>query len=129
VQCLREPILALRGEIPIFSPAPRAGKRLQGQAYETCLATMPSEPPLPIYGGQGYLSGMSVSDGLKVAGTTNGGVAMPLYEFACQDCGKQFALRLSLKERESGQVTCPGCGSTKVTPLISSVMVKTSKKS
>ena len=54
---------------------------------------------------------------------------MPFYEFACQDCHQEFSLVLSLKERESGGVTCPGCGSVKVTPLISSFMVKTSKKS
>jgi putative FmdB family regulatory protein len=72
---------------------------------------------------------MSMSDGSEMLGNTNGGATMPFYEFACEDCHKQFSLVLSLKERESGQVTCPGCGSTKVTPLISSFMVKTSKKS
>ena len=70
-----------------------------------------------------------MSDGLKMAGNTNGGVAVPVYEFACQECRKQFALTLSLKERESGQLTCPECGSTNVIPLISRFMVKTSKKS
>jgi putative FmdB family regulatory protein len=62
-------------------------------------------------------------------GNKTGGAIMPFYEFACQDCRKQFSLVLSIKERESGRVTCPECGSTKVTPLISSFMVKTSKKS
>ena len=38
---------------------------------------------------------------------------MPFYEFACQDCHQEFSLVLSLKERESGRVTCPGCGSVR----------------
>ncbi len=34
---------------------------------------------------------------------------MPMYEFQCQDCGKEFSLTLSLKEREVGGMECPGC--------------------
>jgi len=54
---------------------------------------------------------------------------MPVYEFSCEGCGKRFTLVLSMKERESGQVTCPGCGSTKVAALITTFSVRTSKKS
>jgi len=54
---------------------------------------------------------------------------MPVYEFACEECGKRFSLVLSMKERESGDIVCPGCGNTKVAALITSFSVKTSKKS
>jgi len=58
-----------------------------------------------------------------------GGNLMPFYEFACEECGKRFSLVLSMKERESRRITCPGCGSGKVTALITGFSVKTSKKS
>jgi putative FmdB family regulatory protein len=77
----------------------------------------------------GFPSRIFMSDGSEMNGNKNGGAPMPFYEFACQDCSKQFSLVLSVKERESGRVTCPGCGSTNVTALISSFTAKTSKKS
>ena len=54
---------------------------------------------------------------------------MPSYEFACLSCHGTFMLSLSLHDRESGQIKCPACGGTNVQQLISSFMVKTSKKS
>jgi len=54
---------------------------------------------------------------------------MPVYEFACGECGKRFTLVLSMKERESGDIVCPGCQSTKVAAVITSFSAKTVKKS
>jgi putative FmdB family regulatory protein len=54
---------------------------------------------------------------------------MPSYEFECQSCHVTFTRSLSLHEREVGTMHCPTCGGTNVQQRISSVMVKTSKKS
>jgi len=54
---------------------------------------------------------------------------MPVYEFACEACGKEFSTVLTVKEREHGPITCPWCDSPKVTALITVFAVKTSKKS
>jgi putative FmdB family regulatory protein len=54
---------------------------------------------------------------------------MPSYEFECQSCHGTFTLSLSLRERESATIACPSCGSGQVQQLVSSFMVKTSKKS
>jgi putative FmdB family regulatory protein len=35
---------------------------------------------------------------------------MPLYEFACQDCGKSFDKLLGFSQADQPQ-TCPACGS------------------
>ncbi len=34
---------------------------------------------------------------------------MPWYEFTCKQCGEDFSLRTSIKEKE--QAKCPQCGS------------------
>ena len=54
---------------------------------------------------------------------------MPSYEFECQSCHGTFTLALSLRDREAGNIQCPTCGGTDVQQLISSFMVKASKKS
>jgi len=38
---------------------------------------------------------------------------MPTYQFACDDCGKDFEFFLTRMVRETDKV-CPNCGSTKV---------------
>lgn len=43
---------------------------------------------------------------------------MPIYEFKCNDCGKQFS-KLILKKDDT--VQCPGCKSENVDKLISVV--------
>jgi putative FmdB family regulatory protein len=42
---------------------------------------------------------------------------MPLYEYACQECGKESELLVT----SSSQPECPKCGSTKVSKLLSIV--------
>jgi putative FmdB family regulatory protein len=55
--------------------------------------------------------------------------AMPMYEYKCLDCGKEATLALSLKDHDSGAVSCPSCKSKRMEQLVSSVMAKTSRKS
>jgi endonuclease-8 len=38
-----------------------------------------------------------------------GGVVVPIYEFQCQKCGKEFNFVLSVKEYEQKGFDCPGC--------------------
>jgi putative FmdB family regulatory protein len=57
---------------------------------------------------------------------------MPMYEFGCQQCGKDFTLALSIAEAERKRkegFQCPECGSSNVVQQISHFQVKTSKKS
>lgn len=54
---------------------------------------------------------------------------MAEYEFACRHCRKVFTLFMRISERATAKITCPGCGSTDVEPLMQAFMAKTSKKS
>jgi putative FmdB family regulatory protein len=57
---------------------------------------------------------------------------MPVYEFLCQQCGKNFELAFSIDEAERKRqagLECPGCGSAAVVQQIPHFQVKTSKKS
>lgn len=54
---------------------------------------------------------------------------MPLYEYKCLDCKKEFLLALSLQEHENGAAACPSCGSKKLEQQITSFIAKTARKS
>jgi putative FmdB family regulatory protein len=54
---------------------------------------------------------------------------VPIYEFQCLKCGKEFNLALSLKQYEQKQLACPACQAKEVEPLITSTNVITSRKS
>jgi putative FmdB family regulatory protein len=57
---------------------------------------------------------------------------MPTYEFLCQKCKKRFELIWSLAQYDremKKKRKCAKCGSTSVVRQISTVEVKTSKKS
>ena len=54
---------------------------------------------------------------------------MPLYEFHCNDCQKDFSLPLSVKDYERGDFACPHCKSRSVEQTLAGVGVITSKKS
>ncbi len=54
---------------------------------------------------------------------------MPVYEFLCQGCNKEFSLVMSLREHEKKKPACPHCGSKKVRQQISAFQAITSKKS
>lgn len=45
---------------------------------------------------------------------------MPIYEYACLDCGGQFQVLL-LKQEEEKALTCPKCGGSRSKRLISRV--------
>lgn len=55
--------------------------------------------------------------------------AMPVYEFRCEDCGKEFELILTFKEHDAGGLQCPGCKSTHLEPLMAGFFAKTARKS
>jgi putative FmdB family regulatory protein len=54
---------------------------------------------------------------------------MPMYDYKCGECGKEFLLALTLKEHERGVAACPFCGSKKLEQLITAFTARTSKKS
>jgi len=54
---------------------------------------------------------------------------MPIYEFQCQKCGKEFTLVLSVKQYEERGFACPACKAKDVEQVITSTQVITSKKS
>ncbi len=44
---------------------------------------------------------------------------MPLYEYHCRECGRDFSLRLHIEEHDSKRPKCPECGSPlKFNPFI-----------
>jgi putative FmdB family regulatory protein len=53
---------------------------------------------------------------------------MPIYEYLCESCQKGFEMTLSISERAKASVTCPGCGSKKVSPQMTVFSAKTSRK-
>lgn len=53
---------------------------------------------------------------------------MPLYEYECENCKKIFTAVLSLREHESKETICPGCGSKQVEQLMSAFIAKTDSK-
>ena len=57
---------------------------------------------------------------------------MPIYEFLCQKCGKDFVFSSSISDYERKRkegFQCPGCGSSEVVQQVSSFQIKTAKKS
>ncbi len=54
---------------------------------------------------------------------------MPLYEFSCTKCQKEFMTALSVKELEEGEAKCPDCGGNDVKQLLTAFTPKTSRKS
>ncbi len=54
---------------------------------------------------------------------------MPSYEYLCKECKKPFAVILTLKEYEKGNVTCPKCKSKKVEQKPAAFFAVTAKKS
>ncbi len=54
---------------------------------------------------------------------------MPIYDYKCLDCNKEFTLVLTLKEYEDGKVECPNCKSKNLQRLLGTFFASTSKKS
>jgi putative FmdB family regulatory protein len=54
---------------------------------------------------------------------------VPIYEFECEKCGKEFELTLSVHQFEKKEFVCPACQAREVQPLVTSTNVITSRKS
>lgn len=54
---------------------------------------------------------------------------MPLYEYTCNDCHKDFSRVMTLREYERGDVACPDCKSKNVEQKPATFYAVTSKKS
>ena len=54
---------------------------------------------------------------------------MPVYEFSCQDCHKDFEISRPISEATTGSAPCPNCGSKKTERTWSSIFAITGKKS
>jgi len=54
---------------------------------------------------------------------------MPVYEYACKKCGKEFTVTMGVDELDKKKVQCPKCKSSSVARQISAFYAKTSKKS
>lgn len=49
---------------------------------------------------------------------------MPIYLYRCQDCGQDFEVRASIKEKEAGlKPLCPACASSSVKQQLTAGMV------
>ena len=53
---------------------------------------------------------------------------MPVYDYLCNDCHKEFEKVLTLNEHEK-QITCPHCGSKNVEQEAKAFFAVTSRKS
>ncbi|MGE5114616.1 MAG: FmdB family zinc ribbon protein [Acidobacteriaceae bacterium] len=53
---------------------------------------------------------------------------MPLYDYVCNECHKNFEIALTLNEHENGVVKCPRCGSKKVVQEPAAFFAVTSRK-
>lgn len=54
---------------------------------------------------------------------------MPVYEFECKKCSHRFTLEETISQHDKHQEKCPKCGSKSIQNIISTVNVRTSKKS
>lgn len=54
---------------------------------------------------------------------------MPVYEYICKDCHKEFEEVLTLTEYESDKIVCPRCGSKNIEQEFAEFFAVTSKKS
>jgi putative FmdB family regulatory protein len=54
---------------------------------------------------------------------------MPLYDYVCKTCHKQFEIALTLTEHEQEKVRCPKFGSKKVEQEPAAFFAVTSRKS
>lgn len=54
---------------------------------------------------------------------------MPVYEYVCRDCNREFTVFLSIREYETEpKIKCPKCESDNVQRKLTGFFVKTSRK-
>jgi putative FmdB family regulatory protein len=56
-------------------------------------------------------------------------VAMPVYDYFCEDCRQEFEQVLTLTEHDVEKIVCPKCGSKNVEQEAVQFFAVTSKKS
>jgi putative FmdB family regulatory protein len=56
-------------------------------------------------------------------------VPMPVYDYLCHHCHKEFEKVLTLNEHDTKNVTCPHCGSSDVEQEANAFFAVTSRKS
>jgi len=56
-------------------------------------------------------------------------VTMPIYDYVCHACGREFQLVQPISEHGKTKVKCPECRSADVERVITGAFVKTGKKS
>ena len=54
---------------------------------------------------------------------------MPVYDYYCEACQKEFETALTLHEHDEEKIKCPLCGSKNVHQLATAFTAVTSKKS
>ncbi|MEZ0536559.1 zinc ribbon domain-containing protein [Caldicellulosiruptoraceae bacterium PP1] len=54
---------------------------------------------------------------------------MPYYDLRCSNCGNEFNIKASIKERENNEIKCPECGETKLEAVFKSVNIISSRSS
>lgn len=54
---------------------------------------------------------------------------MPIYDYKCLDCNKEFTVIQTLKEHEEGETECPNCKGKNIKRLLGTFFASTSKKS
>ncbi len=57
------------------------------------------------------------------------GVLMPVYEYFCEGCQRQFEAILTIREHDEETIFCPNCGSDKIHQVAAAFTAVTSKKS
>src|ERR1700730_17987571 len=84
----------------------------------------------------GNTQGVSAPERDRIPGSTNfrnqrctWEVAMPVYDYICNDCNKSFETVLTLGEHDAENIKCPKCGSKNVEQEMAAVFAVTSKKS
>jgi putative FmdB family regulatory protein len=70
----------------------------------------------------------SVEFSLRDSPTSPGGL-MPVYDYLCNDCHKEFETVLTLDEHDHQDIKCPRCGSKNVDQEAAAFFAVTSKKS
>ena len=54
---------------------------------------------------------------------------MPVYEYHCDNCSREVAVTLPIREHDKGVPACPQCGGQGLQPLVSAFFSQTSRKS
>lgn len=54
---------------------------------------------------------------------------MPVYDYVCHDCHKEFEVVLTLTEHDRKAISCPKCGSKHVEQEAAAFFAVTSRKS